>query len=158
MSEWRRLGPGADLVILEGWCVGVPPADPDEDLTTPLNALEAQADADGRWRRAVDGELAGRYAALYAALDALVLLAPPDFDASRRWRAQQELALPAAQRMSAEALAQFMSHYERLALRALRVLSGSADAVVHLDAQHRVYGVDVRRAFAACAAFRVDSC
>ena len=44
----RITGP-VDVLLFEGWCVGCPPQ-ADEDLLAPVNALEADEDAEGVWR------------------------------------------------------------------------------------------------------------
>ena len=54
-------------------------------LAAPVNALERERDPGGRWRRAVNGALAGAYAQLFAPLDRLVLLAAPGFEIVRTW-------------------------------------------------------------------------
>jgi D-glycerate 3-kinase len=56
--------------------VGCPPAAPGE-LETAVNELEQEMDPDLVWRRHVDACLGGPYAALWAELDALVVLAAP---------------------------------------------------------------------------------
>ena len=55
-----------DLIVLEGWCVGVPPQ-PAGALARPLNALEREEDARRPWRSWVNTQLAGAYAPLVAA-------------------------------------------------------------------------------------------
>lgn len=130
----------ADIVVLEGWCVGAPPRPPLES-SAPLNALERDADGLGVWRNAIDGALAGPYADLNAALDVLVFLRVPGLDAVRRWRLQQEGERPPAQRMSAAEVAHFVAHYERITRRMLDALPAVADIVVDLQADHRVGGV-----------------
>ncbi len=137
LPEQERVTGPFDLVVLEGWCVGCVPQ-PAAALEEPVNALEAEEDGDGRWRRAVNAVLAGPYRALFEQLDALVYLAVPDLDAVRRWRGQQEQARPPAQRMSSEAVARFVSYYERLTRWMLATLPETADVLAGLDANHRL--------------------
>ena len=132
-----RVQGGADIVVLEGWCVGAP-ARPRSETLAPLNALEREQDLDQAWRMAIDNALAGPYADLNAALDGLVFLQVPDLDAVRRWRLLQERERPPAQRMDAEAVARFVAHYERITLRMLQLLPGRADVVVALRPDHGV--------------------
>lgn len=134
----------ADLVVVEGWCVGAPPR-PAEESSAPLNALERDADADGIWRRAIDEALAGPYADLNDALDALVFLMVPGLDAVRRWRLQQEGERPPAQRMTAAEVARFVAHYERITRRMVAALPDTADALVELAADHRVAALRLAR-------------
>jgi D-glycerate 3-kinase len=139
----RRVRGPFDLVVLEGWCIGAPPQ-PEPELTEPCNALEAELDPDGRWRRYVNGCLATTYAELWTRLDELVFLAVPDLGAVVRWRLQQENERPEDQRMSEADVARFVAHYERLTRWMLAVLPDSAGIVGYLDGNHRLERV-VRR-------------
>ena len=134
-SAWPIAGV-SDVVVIEGWCLGARPQPPD-DLVAPVNELESNEDADGRWRRYVNDALV-RYQALFARFDRLVFLQVPNFEAVRRWRAEQELQLPKRQRMSAAKLRRFTAHYERLTYWMLRDLPGRADLTVVLDDNHAI--------------------
>jgi D-glycerate 3-kinase len=134
--DWPSAGP-ARVVILEGWCVGARPQ-PASALVTPVNALEREEDPDGRWRGFVNTALSGAYQRLFDSLDYLVFLSVPDFAAVRRWRGEQELALPRGQRMDEARLERFIAHYERLTRWMLDDLPARADLVVALDTAHRV--------------------
>ncbi|MGE0624675.1 MAG: hypothetical protein AB7I04_03490 [Pseudomonadales bacterium] len=135
----RPIEPGVDVVIFEGWCVGAPPQ-PDAALTDPVNELERREDADGRWRRFVNGALAADYPPLWRRLDVLLYLAVPDMAAVRRWRAGQEQQHPPARRMSPAAIDRFVDHYERLTRWMLTVLPDTADMVGLLDENHALAG------------------
>ena len=128
---------GADVVVLEGWCVGAPAAAADES-TLPINDLERLEDAAGVWRRHVDAALRDDYAPLHAAFDSLVFLQVPDLDAVRRWRLQQEGERPPEQRMDAAQVDRFVQHYERITRRMLATLPETANVVAGLDDAHRV--------------------
>ena len=132
-----------DLVVLEGWCVGARPAGA-EALDEPVNALEAEHDPEGRWRRHSDEQLAGAYAELFAALDALAYLRVPSLDAVRRWRLQQEEERPAARRMDSTGVERFVAHYERITLAMLQSLPERAQVCIDLDEAHRVAGLHFR--------------
>lgn len=139
-SRWHRIEQVPRLVVLEGWCVGVP-AQTSSALRAPVNALERAEDPDRRWRQQVNDALAGDYARLWRRLDALVLLQAPGWDVVERWRNEQEEALrarlaPAA--MDRAHLARFLMHYERLSRVALRELPALADICLLLDHQRRV--------------------
>ncbi|MDR0780477.1 MAG: hypothetical protein LBF16_07245 [Pseudomonadales bacterium] len=77
-AQWLCVLAPLDVVVLEGWCLGIGPEEA-AALQTPLNALEAQEDAQGVWRRYVNAQLQGPYAVLYALVEFLVLLQAPDF-------------------------------------------------------------------------------
>lgn len=142
-SRWSRVDGPVDLILFEGWCVGVP-AQAAAALQTPVNALEADEDADGRWRHWVNEQLATRYADWFAGLDALIFLQVPDFDCVRRWRGQQEQDTArqaggaGAGLQSSRQLDRFIQHYQRITLHALDVLPARADVRLALDHDHRV--------------------
>jgi len=135
----RLIEPGVDLVVFEGWCVGAS-AQPPASLAEPVNDLERREDANGRWRRFVNGALASDYPSLWARLDALLYLAVPDMAAVRRWRTEQEQQHPPARRMTPEAVTRFVAHYERLTRWMLATLPDTADMVGFLDENHALSG------------------
>ena len=139
-SRWRRVTRSPALVVLEGWCVGVPPQRAPE-LRRPINMLERDEDPDALWRTWVNDQLHERYVALWRRLDRLVLLQAPSYAVVTRWRDEQELALRrrrAPRALSPEALRRFLMHYERLSRHALRELPARSDLRVVLDARRRV--------------------
>ena len=123
--------PGLEVLVLEGWCVGALPQ-PESALVQPANALERDADPQGLWRRHANHCLAGRYQALFARLDALVLLAAPSFDVVAGWRLEQERQLGAAATMDAPAIGRFVQHYERITRHILAEMPARADLVARL--------------------------
>ena len=138
-AQWRDVD-GIDLVVFEGWCLGVPPQD-DAALRAPLNALERDEDADGRWRRWCNDALARDYPALWQRIDRLLFLQPPSFEIVPQWRWQQEQALQARDRsrqgMSRAQVERFVQHYERVSRQSLRTVPALADVIVELDAGRR---------------------
>ncbi|MEE4299689.1 MAG: hypothetical protein V2J24_09620 [Pseudomonadales bacterium] len=144
-GDWERVAAPVDVVIFEGWCVGAS-AEADAALVAPCNALEAAEDAEGTWRRYVNEQLAGPYAALFARLDGLVMLKVPDFAAVLRWRGEQEARLRATvgAGMDDAAIARFVAHYERVTRHQLATLPEQADLRLDLDAGHAVVAVSGR--------------
>ncbi|WP_262072005.1 kinase [Stenotrophomonas sp. Marseille-Q5258] len=138
---WPRLAGPLDLLVFEGWFLGTPP-ETGAALAAPLNALEREADPDGRWRRWCNEALARDYPALWQRCNRLWFLQPPDFSVVPRWRWQQEQNLQAAQpgrsSMSRAQLERFVQYYERVSRQALRTLPALADRVITLDEQRRV--------------------
>jgi D-glycerate 3-kinase len=147
-ARWPRVHAPCDVVILEGWCVGARP-EPPGALVAPVNELERRDDPRGDYRRWIDDQLRGPYAALFERLDALVLLKAPDMDCVRQWRTDQEHALRRRlaregrpdTTMSDDAIAQFVQLFERLTQWMLREMPGRADVVLTLDRNHQVESV-----------------
>jgi len=144
-GQWDRFEGPARVVILEGWCVGAVPQSAAE-LVEPVNALERDEDADGRWRRHVNAQLAGPYRTLFDRLSPLVLLQAPSFEVVYGWRLEQEQKLrerllresrDASGVLSDAAVFRFVSHYERLTRHILAEMPRRADHVISLDAQRR---------------------
>lgn len=135
----RSEGP-FDLVVVEGWCVGARSVE-EAALVEPCNRLERDEDADGRWRRRINEELAGGYAELFSRLDATVYLRAPDLAAVRRWRLAQEAERPSDQRMGAADVDRFVEHFERITRDMLATLPGQADWTIELASDHGVAGI-----------------
>lgn len=129
----------ADIVLLEGWCVGARP-EPADRLDRPINSLEAESDSQGLWRRHINEALASEYAQLFGELDYLIFLRVPNLDAVVRWRLQQESERPPELRLDKAEVAHFVAHYERLTRWMLDDLPKRADVLAELDEGHRVSG------------------
>jgi len=143
IEAWDTIMGPVDLVLFEGWCVGAQPQGL-ETLTQPINALEANEDVDGRWRRYVNDALGAEYQALFAKIELLVLLAAPSFDVVLKWRTQQEHELRDQARgdrsgvMSDTDVARFIQHYERLTKHILIEMPPRADLVIRLGEDRSV--------------------
>lgn len=156
-QDWQRFSGRADIVILEGWCVGVTPQT-EAALRDPVNELELMQDPEGLWRRYANDQLAGVYQPFFARLDKLILLQIPDFDCAFNWRMTQERKLWAkkpktgaahsgANLLDPEALRQFMMHYERLTRRGQASLPGQADIILQIDADHQLQNLQIKPDF-----------
>lgn len=141
LRTWPTVIGPVGVIILEGWCVGSVPQ-PDDALRQAINPLEKEQDPSGKWRRFVNLQLAGGYAALFAQLDALVFLRVPDFDAVYRWRLEQEeklaatTAAPASGIMGKAEIARFIQYFERVTRENLRVMPSMADVMLSFDDHH----------------------
>ena len=148
-ASWPTISGPVDLIILEGWCVGST-AETESGLETPVNDLEAERDADGRWRRYVNERLRTDYAAVFAELDALVFLRAPSFEAVLRWRIEQEQKLAAAATgeaagiMNESEVAAFIRYFERITRNNLEAVRSNADIVLELDKYHDCVASDYR--------------
>ena len=145
-DTWPDARTPNDLVIFEGWCVGAVP-EAEDALAAPVNDLERIADADGRWRRAVNSALAGSYQALFARLDMLILLAAPDWETVCRWREEQEAGLrqtagQGAGIMDEATVERFLQHYERLTRHILQEMPGRADLVLRLSPDRNCHAIE----------------
>lgn len=146
--DWPIVGPGCQVLVLEGWCLGAFPQRTRE-LAEPVNALEAGEDPDGRWRRWVNDMLGDSYQRLFARIDRLVLLAAPGFEVVHRWRSEQERDLaaragPDDKVMSEAQIARFIAHYERITRAILAEMPARADLVVRLDRDRRPQAIEAR--------------
>lgn len=143
-ESWPHLLAPVDVVVLEGWCLSVGPQS-EEELVAPINELEANEDAEGRWRRYVNTQLLGPYKEFYDMVDFLVFLKAPDFAKVYEWRQRQEDKLAARVRgedakrvMNPAQLKRFIQHYERLTRHGLNTLPERADVVFDLTDQQTI--------------------
>jgi D-glycerate 3-kinase len=142
-AAWPLVAAPVDIVLFEGWCVGARPQEA-AALAQPVNALEAEEDRDGAWRRWVNDRLGGDYRRLFAAVDWLVLLAAPGFAIVSAWRKEQEHKLRAALAAEGKGLAatlddagvdRFIQFYQRITEHILTEMPARADLCLSLDAQ-----------------------
>lgn len=144
-AQWPRVAAPVDVIVLEGWCLAVGPQT-EAELAPPINALEADEDPSGAWRRYVNSCNASAYAELYAMLDYLVMLKAPDFGKVFEWRQNQEDKLAAKSSgqgtriMSPEQLRRFIQHYERITRHGLATLPARADVVFELTNEQTIAG------------------
>ena len=149
-GQWPVVRAPADVVLFEGWCVGARPQAPGS-LAEPVNALEAERDRSGQWRRYVNERLQSDYARLFLRLDMLIMLRIPSLEKVLEWRSLQERKLRERVRgrrgagqpggLSDTELLTFVQHYERLTRHMLETMPGYADVVVDVDENHRMTGV-----------------
>lgn len=141
VDRWSNVEGPLDIVLFEGWCVGATPQD-DAELGPPVNALERQQDADGRWRRWVNRRLATDYAGLFARIDWQLFLAAPSFDVVAEWRREQEEDLRQRLSESGEstdgtmddrAVGNFVQYYQRITEHMLAEMPARADLTLLLD-------------------------
>lgn len=139
-GEWLQ-GP-ADILIIEGWCLGATPQE-ELEITKAINELEQQEDKAGTWRQYVNHCLAGDYQRLFATFDKLVILQAPDWQSVLTWRAEQEQKLMqrGGRAMNEQQLARFMLHYQRLTCHQLQSPARDAWQLFQLDANRRVTAV-----------------
>ena len=145
----------ADYVLFEGWCVGAQPQS-GAGLSRPVNALERDEDAQGRWREAVNAALAGPYRALFDRIDVQIMLRIDAMERVHEWRRLQEEKL--RQRVAREGtggapvrvmsdaeLDRFIAHYERITRHLLKEMPERADIVFDIDHRHQPAAVRINR-------------
>lgn len=139
-EEWPSWRGPADIVLLEGWFVG---ATPQEDISEPINRLEAEEDAQGEWRKYANDMLSTVYPLLFDQINCLVMLKVPGMESVLSWRTLQEQKLRDAGRggMSDDEIARFVQHYERLTRHILKEMPERADCVLELGRDHQYSGV-----------------
>ena len=139
-TQWPVFTGRPSAVLVDGWCLGAT-AQGEAELVEPINALEREQDGQGVWRCAVNAELVGPYAELFAGLDAILFMKAPSFDAVLDWRCEQEAGLmglapadlPAERRAE---LAVFIQAFERIT-RSMLAGGVRADMTVQLDEERR---------------------
>jgi len=148
-DQWEHASTPLDLVILEGWCFGSP-AQSEEALLKPVNELEAREDPDAVWRRYVNSQIVEHYQSIYQMVDLWIMLQAPSFDCIYQWRLEQEqkladkleLAADSApgqnQVMSAQQIARFIQHYQRLTEHTLQQLPAGVHYLFRLDRERRI--------------------
>ncbi len=132
-DDWPRVSTPLDIIILEGWCVGIT-AEAEEALLEPINELESLNDAEGEWRRYINQQLVTNYPELWQLIDRLIMLQAPSFSCVYQWRREQEEKLAQTEKlasasqsknnqiMQGQELQQFIQHYERLTRHSLKYL------------------------------------
>lgn len=155
-SHWDSVTGPIDIVIFEGWCVGIPPQDT-SSLANCTNELETHEDPGGEWREYINRKLAQDYRQLFALLDLMVVLKAPSFECVYNWRLLQEQKLieklksSAPERinksrtMSPDEIKRFISHYQRLTEHALDSLPQHADWLLTLAEDHSVLSLRQKR-------------
>lgn len=149
-SEWDRIRTPVQIVLLEGWCLGAQPQEP-ELLAQPINNLERTEDPAGHWRGYSNSILNGAFQVLYARVDQWIMLCAPSFDCVFQWRQEQERKLAATLEaahagalMDDDALARFIQHYERLTRQCLDTLPERVNHLFTLDDSRQITAYNYR--------------
>lgn len=147
VSDWTSVRGPVDLVILEGWCIGSEPANP-ESLLEPINSLERDEDEEGTWRRFVNDSLM-LYQPLFELIDGLLMLRTPGFRTVFKWRLEQETKLRQAchgnetRIMTDAEVARFIQLFERLTRASEATLAAKADVVIDLGHDHQASSIAI---------------
>jgi D-glycerate 3-kinase len=130
----------ADVVLFEGWFVGVRPINPQLFETAPPPLA---TEADRAFAREVNMRLAD-YLPLWQQLDRLIVLYPSDYRLSQQWRRQAEQQMKATGKtgMSDAEIDEFVTYFWRslhpdLFVRPLLHDPNHVDLVIEIDSDHR---------------------
>jgi D-glycerate 3-kinase len=144
IEEWPQISEAVDIVLFEGWCWGVPAQD-EQQLLAPVNALEELSDNDATWRTYVNQSLIKHYQPLYEQMNFWVLLKAPSFDSVYKWRLEQEQKLLNKSKggdrsgiMSEQQVLDFIQYYQRLTEHSLITLPEKCDVVFHLGEKRQI--------------------
>ena len=143
-KEWVKVNKKPNIVIFEGWCVGVS-SQKNNDLIKPINKLEREKDKNKIWRKQVNMELKNNYKKIFNTIDKLIFLKVPSFKYVFKWRLLQERKLRATSEgkktMSDQQINNFIMYYERLTKHMLKTLPKKAHAVINIDKLHRLKSI-----------------
>lgn len=149
-EEWEVLVNPVDIILLEGWCLGVTPQT-DYELLAPVNDLEKLADQDGSWRSYVNEKITTQFVPLYERVDQWLMLKAPSFDCVLRWRLEQEEKLvkitsPGHKSglMNEKEIEKFIKYYQRLTEHCLNSLPASVDYLYFLDENRKITHCEYR--------------
>jgi len=143
-SKWIKVDKKPDVVIFEGWCVGVTPQKK-KDLIVPINKLEKEKDIKKIWRSRVNKELIGKYRKIFKLIDKLIFLKVPSFKYILKWRLLQEKKLRISSKgkktMTDKEIENFVMYYERLTRHMLKNLYLKSDTIIDIDKKHRLKSI-----------------
>lgn len=136
-ERWCPLDGPPGLVVLEGWCVGVPPQ-ADEALARPVNDLEREQDPDGVWRTRVLQFWQSYHTELDRRLDQVWYIRVPDWGCVINWRWQQERELVNRNLESRTDVESFLGSFERIVIHMQESCTQWADHVLEADRDHHI--------------------
>lgn len=143
-EQWTFIEKPIDIILLEGWCWGVPPQT-EEQLQAPVNELELQHDNKGLWRHYVNEQLKSNYEPLYQKMDFWLALQAPSFDCVYQWRLEQEqklqdrnVGIANSKIMSPSEILNFTQHFQRLSVQGCNTISHAADVIFYLDYNRKI--------------------
>ena len=140
-QKWQKIEKKPDVVIFEGWCVGVTPQKR-KDLLVPINILEREKDKKKIWRNWVNKELETKYNKIFKMIDCYIFLKVPSFKHVFLWRLLQEkkliLSSKGKKTMTDKQIKNFIMFYERLTKHMLKSFPRKADFSINIDNKHRL--------------------
>ena len=142
--RWQNIKKKPEIVIFEGWCVGVTPQKK-KDLLVPINKLEKEKDKNRIWRLRVNQELKIEYRKIFKIIDNLIFLKVPSFKHVYKWRLLQEKKLRKMSKgkktMNNNQVKNFVMFYERLTKHMLENFEKIANTTIKIDNKHRLKSI-----------------
>ena len=141
-NKWLKVNKKPNVVIFEGWCVGVTPQKK-RDLITPINQLEKVRDTKKVWREKVNLELKDKYQKIFSLIDKLIYLKVPSFKYVFKWRLLQEKKLRTTSKgkktMNNEQVKNFIciTDYKTH----VKNFTKKADTIINIDKKHRLKSI-----------------
>ena len=143
-NKWQKIKKKPDIVIFEGWCVGVTPQK-NRDLLVPINTLEKEFDKKKTWRKWVNKELKTKYKKIFKLINLFIFLKVPSFKHVYRWRYLQEKKLRAISKgkktMNSNQIKNFIMFYERLTKHMLKNFDKKANFIIKIDDKHKLKSI-----------------
>ncbi len=140
-KNWQKITKKPNIIIFEGWCVGVSPQR-NKDLLVPINTLEKHKDKKKIWRNKVNAELKKKYKRIFKMIDKIIFLKVPSFKYVYKWRLLQEKKLRIVSKrkktMDNNQIKNFIMFYERLTKHMLKNPPKQTQAIIEIDNKHRL--------------------
>ena len=132
-KKYRRKVNKADLIILEGWCVGSKPIDPNY-LNRNINDLEKIEDSNLCWRTAYNKALHD-YQKLFKKFSYFIFIKIPNWKFVIDWKYKQELGLRSSNSNNhlKKKLYRFIQFYEKLSKWMFLTSPSDCNVLVTLD-------------------------
>ena len=141
-NKWQKIKKKPDIVIFEGWCVGVTPQK-NRDLLIPINTLEKEFDKKKIWRKWVNKELKTEYKKIFKLINLFIFLKVPSFKHVYRWRHLQEKNYELFLKEKNNELKSnknFIMFYERLTKHMLKNLI-KRNFIIKIDDKHKLKSI-----------------
>lgn len=141
-SEWSYVTSPVDIIVIEGWCLGISDQD-DNEIIMPVNDLELNQDPDALWRSYVNLRLRTDYADFFELIDSWVMLKAPSFSCVYKWRLEQEHKLRAKtlkvdNSMGCFEVSEFIKYFQRFSEHGLRTLPDRVNFLYELNSDRDI--------------------
>jgi len=147
---WYKINSRPDIIIFEGWCVGVK-AQKNSELVRSINSLEKTEDPDLVWRKYVNKQLKTKYKKLFNQLDEIIYLKASNFKVLQKWRIKQEeklwLKLKKKKKlriMKRSDIINFMQTYQRITQNMFKDVPKYASIILKLNSNHQINSIKYR--------------